>query len=390
MHPRVAFGIQSAVHKSETLQQLVDALDGRAVVIHHDFSQQPDFRIVGPDVHFVPSPAKTGWADWGLVAGIHKTIGYALEHLSFDYLQLLSPVDLPIRPLPDFEAFLAASPAQFHCDAISLADDEMAFMSFAYRVYAIERSMPYRLLWRLWLTYFGSDPETELRGGLAIPLSGRCDSEGKLTLAARAASKATHRIVHHLCQRDPKLARFPAHVGSMWFGASRQGCEHLWERLRDPALLERFRDYFCAGEMLFNTTVALSGMPYDRSNHALSAFVGARPQWLGPEDLDRLETSGKHFARKFPDDPHSPVRRAVLERIGARTALTRAPAAPSDVPPAPPAAEPGDAIPAGAGSVLMETAMEAVSAPELSPPISAAVVGSDDTRLRSSRSLTAR
>ena len=338
MAPRVAFGIQSAVHKPETLQQLVDVLDGRAVVIHHDFTQQPDFKVTGPNVHFVPDPAKTGWADWGLVTGIQKTIDYCLEHLEFDYLQVMSPVDLPIRPIAEFEAFLAHGKEQFHCDAVSLDADEMAFLRFAHRAYAVERSLTYRLLWRLWLAYFGNDPKTELRAGLAIPVAGRRGPDGRPPLAARGAAIASHWIVDRLRRRDPMLTRFPAHVGGMWFGATRRGCEYLSRELRTPDLLRRFRQYFCASEMLFNTAVVMSGLPHGPGNHLVSQYVGARPQWLDLNDLDALEKSDKYFARKFPDDPHAPVRLRLLERIGVRVPGARHldPTAP---PPAPPAAD---------------------------------------------------
>jgi hypothetical protein len=351
MQPRVAFGVQSAVHKPQTLQQLVDVVEGRPVVVHHDFTQQPDFKLTGPNVHFVPDPAKTGWADWGLVAGIQKTIDYCLEHVEFDYLQLMSPVDLPIRPIAEFEAFLAKGQEQFHCDAVSLDADEMAFLSFAYRAYAVERSPTYRLLWRLWLAYFGKHPETELRAGLAIPVAGRCGRDGRLSIAARSAALASHWIVDRLRRHDPMLTRFPAHVGGMWFGATRRGCEYLSRELQNPDLLRRFRQYFCASEMLFNTAVVLSGLPYAPGNHVVSQYVGARPQWLGLDDLDDLEKSGKYFARKFPDDPHAPVRLRLLERIGAKVPGVRGLDTPGG-PPAPPAAEPGDAVPSGAGAMF--------------------------------------
>lgn len=347
MRPRIAFGIQSAVHRADTLDQLVSALGDHRVVVHHDFSQQPDFEVADPRVQFVENPARTGWADWGLILGIQRTIEHCLDHFDFDYFQLLSPVDMPIRPMAEFEAFLVGSQQDFFCDTISLDADEMAFLSFAYRVYALEGSLPYRVLWRLWLAYFGSEPETEGRAGLAIPLTGRTLADGRLAPTARAAAQASRWIVERLRQRDPLLRRYPVHIGGMWFGASRKGCEHLVRQLRDPDFIARFRHYFCAGEMLFNTAVASSGLPSGQGNHAISHYVGARPQWIGVEDLDDLVTSGRFFARKFPDQPDAPVRSRMLERLGLPSQLR---SRPSPLPLAEPApvAEPGDAVPIGA------------------------------------------
>ena len=357
MPVRIAFGIQSAVHRADTLQQLVSTLGGHAVVIHHDFSQQPDFSVTGPNVHFVQDPARTGWADWGLISGIGKTIEHCLEYVDFDYFQLLSPVDMPIRPLSEFEAFVASSGQDFHCDTVSLDTDEMAFMSFAYRAYALQGSLPYRLLWRLWLTYFGSDPETESRAGLAIPVSGRSLEGGRTPATVRFAARASHWMVDYLRGRDPLLARYPLHIGGMWFGASRAGCEYLVECLRDPEFVARFRHYFCAGEMLFNTAVAMSDLPSGQGNHAISQYIGPRPQWIGLDDLDELAATGKYFARKFPDQPEAPVRLEMLTRLGVRP--DEALPSPHDedsepVPVAAPIAEPGDAVPAGALSAPSE------------------------------------
>lgn len=348
MRPRIAFGIQSAVHRSDTLQQLVSALGGHPVVIHHDFSQQPEFDVTGTNVHFVANPAKTGWADWGLISGIAKTIEHCLEKVEFDYFQLLSPVDMPIRPLREFEQYVATAGQAFNCDTVALDHDEMAFQSFAYRAYALQGSLAYRLLWRMWLAHFGPDPETEARAGLAIPVSARChDNNGRIAPVARLAGKASHWVVDQLCRRDPVLARYPLNIGGMWFGASRAGCEYLIEQLRDQAFIARFRHYFCAGEMLFNTAVAMSDLPNGQGNHAISQYIGARPQWIGLDDLDELARTGKFFARKFPDQPDAPVRLEMLRRLGVRRG--GASSIETDAEDAPiPVTEPGDAVPSGA------------------------------------------
>ena len=141
----------------------------------------------------------------------------------------------------------------------------------------------------------------------------------------------------------------------MWFGASRAGCEYLVERLRDPEFVARFRHYFCAGEMLFNTAVAMSNLPSGQGNHAISQYIGARPQWIGLDDLDDLASTGKYFARKFPDQPEAPVRLQMLSRLGVgRGKALPGPHDEGAVPVADPIAEPGDAVPAGALSVPSE------------------------------------
>lgn len=321
MRPRIVFGIQSAVHQAGTLAQLATALDGHAIVVHHDFSQQPEFSVEAPNLVFVEDFVRTGWADWGLTVAIERTLEHALKHLSFDYFQLLSPVDLPIRPIAEFEAWVRQDDADFHNDTIALDDDELAFMTFAYRAFAREGSIPYRALWRAREAFFGASYATTNRAGLSLPLDLPRNAEGRLPLEARAMQALTHLYVRARRSLPRSLVndvRGPVHVGGMWFGASRRGCEVLLEALRDPATVARFKPYFCSGEMLFSTVFRRSGLRVGPTNHIVSPFVGARPEWLRLDDLDWLASSGKYFARKFPDDPDAPVRARILERIGAR------------------------------------------------------------------------
>lgn len=320
MRPRIVFGIQSAVHQASTLAQLAGALDGHRIVVHHDFSQQPDFSVTAPNVAFVDDFVRTGWADWGLTMGIERTLDYALRHYEFDYFQLLSPVDLPIRPIAEFEDWVRQDDADFHNDTISLDEDELTFMTFAYRAFASEGSAAYRLLWQAREAFFGHHYETENRACLSVPLDCRRGENGRPTWTASMMRVLTHSYVA-LRRRLPRFlandVSAPVHMGGMWFGASRKGCEFLVDALRDPVVAARFKPYFCSGEMLFSTVFQRSGLRVGPTNHVVSPFVGARPEWLQLTDLDWLTSTGKFFARKFPDDPEAPVRTRILERIGA-------------------------------------------------------------------------
>ncbi len=323
MRPRIVFGIQSAVHQAGTLAQLASALDGHSIVVHHDFSQQPAFSVEAPNIAFVENYVRTGWADWGLTIAIQRTLEYALERLEFDYFQLLSPVDLPIRPIAEFESWVTQDNADFHNDTISLEDDELAFMTFAYRAFAREGSLGYRALWQVREAYFGSHGATANRAGLSLPIDCRRDADGRPTSTARLMRALTHGYVGFRRALPGWLVNDvggPVYVGGMWFGASRRGCEVLLDALRDPATVARFKPYFCSGEMLFSTVFERSGLRMGPTNHVISPFVGARPEWLQESDLDWLSASGKYFARKFPDDPDAAVRLRMLERIGAVTA----------------------------------------------------------------------
>src|SRR3954447_10256317 len=103
MDTKIVFLVMSAVSKPGTVDQLARALAPHCVLVHHDFSQSPEFPLSAPNVRFVPDPKRTGWGVFGLVEGIFHSFRYALANLEFDYLQLLSPTCLPIKPLRDFE-----------------------------------------------------------------------------------------------------------------------------------------------------------------------------------------------------------------------------------------------------------------------------------------------
>ncbi len=316
MRPSIVFGILSAAHKPETLQQLVESLGDYPVVIHHDFSQQPEFPIDAPNVTFVADYASSGWAAWGLMESISRTIRFCGEHYDYDYLQFLTPVDLPIKNLAQFESMVAANTHDVAVDRLDLSSDELVFMTFAFRAYAAQDSLPYRMLWRIREAYFG-DYKTVVRGGLSIPTAASTSTGGVKSLKARVCLKLTRAYVALVQRFGNDRMRMPMLAGSAWFGASRKACEYLVEQLNDPGIQARFKPLFCAPEMLVSTVFDQSPFVCAPGNHLISEFDGARPLWLEPENFDELKQSDRFFARKFPDDPAAPVRRLVLDHISA-------------------------------------------------------------------------
>lgn len=155
--PRILFLVMSAVTPPETLDQLARSLHPHPVLVHHDFSQSPDFRLRAENTQFVPEPRRTGWGTYGLVQGIFHSMEFADRHLDFDYLQLLSPTCLPIKPLRDFEAHVSGT-ADAHFGAIDLINDVECLMTIAYRAFTPPRTLRHRVLSRLSREYFrGSD-----------------------------------------------------------------------------------------------------------------------------------------------------------------------------------------------------------------------------------------
>jgi hypothetical protein len=326
---RILFGIMSAVQPVETVAALCDAIGvDHPILIHHDFSQQPDFLLKRINVGFVESPVRTGWADWGFTEGILKLVTTALERDDWDYFQLLSPTCLPIRPLRELEAHLAASPGtDYLMDAVDLAAEVRLLMSHGWRAYAKAGHWRHRVLRRMRRWYLGTDAPMANHRGLSFPVRSRVEAGGLTALKARLGLGVTRAAQYglgfnHIFARD-----LHCYAGSTWFGASREGCRYLLEKTAERRLLHYFKGLHMADEMLFPTVFMNSPLKGAPALHHISRFVEARPAWIGLDDLEEVLASGKYFARKFPEDPASEVRTELARRLatGAGASVTAAP-----------------------------------------------------------------
>lgn len=308
---RILFGIMSAVQPAATVGSLVDALGTRhPILIHHDWSQQDEFPLSRPNVSFVQQPARTGWADWGFSQGILRLVSEAVRTQQFDYFQLLSPTCLPVRPIKAFEAHLASTGADFLIDSVALDSDIDVLMSHGWRAYAPAHTLQHRLLRGARRWYFGSDPIVASRSGLAFPVTSMNERPGARALLARIARGLTLQAKNGIGFSHPFTPEFPCFAGSTWFAASRRGCEHLLERAADEALTAGFSRMYMGDEMYFPSIFRNSGLRCAPAVHYIARFVDARPSWFNLTDIPEIRRSGAFFARKFPEDPASPVRAA--------------------------------------------------------------------------------
>jgi hypothetical protein len=313
---RILFGIMSAVQPAATVASLVDALGpDHPVMVHHDWSQQPDFQLRRPNLFYVEQPERTGWANWGFSRGILKLIAEAMARQQFDYFQLLSPTCLPVRPIVEFEAHLAQCGADFLVDSVRLDSDDNVLMSHGWRAFAAADSTRQRILRRARKWYFGTDAAVESRDGLSFPVTSLVEAPGIAGIRARVGRSITLQAARGHGFSHPFSEAFPCYAGSTWFSASRRGCAHLLDRARDEALTAAFARMHMGDEMYFPSVFRNSGLPCAPAVHYIARFVEARPAWFDLSGLDEIRRSGAFFARKFPEDPASPVRLAVREMV---------------------------------------------------------------------------
>lgn len=309
---KIVFVVMSAVARPATVDQLARALAPHPVLVHHDFSQSPHFRLQAPHARFVPKPKRTGWAVFGFSEGVFHSLRHALDHLDFDYLQLLSPTCLPIKPMRQFEQHVCG-PAEAHFDCIDVLRDRDALMSVGYRAFTPEGSLRHRALRRLSRGYFGQAPGRRDEAGVWLR-SGR--GPGVLPWVAQAAVGA---FSHPWIGRHPFDRSLRPYFGSPWLGARRHVVQGLVEQFERPEIRAWFSRLRIADEFLMASLLAPMVQRKGRMNHLIQRYDEAHVGEFAAQDFDTLRDSPAWFARKFPDDALARERLQVLQELAGVT-----------------------------------------------------------------------
>lgn len=111
-------------------------------------------------------------------------------------------------------------------------------------------------------------------------------------------------------------------VGSQWFGASRRTM--IW-LLRARHICETLTNHYqhchIPDESYFQTLMLnakLTGIPlhFHSGNHVLFwDNKGTGPDTLNEQDINRIQASGKFFARKFSLDKNDAMRQNILKHL---------------------------------------------------------------------------
>jgi hypothetical protein len=304
----------SAVNKPEVVDQLARALAPHVVLVHHDFSQTPDFHLTAPNVVWVPDPKRTGWAFFGFVDGIFHSVRYALAHLDFDYLQLLSPTCLPIKPLGEYEEHVSGL-VDAHFDCVDLFQDPDVLMSVGYRALTPEKSLRHRIVRRLSTAYFGSSAGRRDEAGIWLR------SGGGRGIVAAIALLVTRMLSRPAIGRHIFDETFRPYYGTTWFGARRHVIAGMVDQFSRPGVRDYFSRLCIADEFLIPTLLMHLVQSKGPMNHFIQTYHQAHPGSFDDEDLEQLKRVPAYFARKFPDDAAAPIRTKVLDELVGGTAL---------------------------------------------------------------------
>jgi hypothetical protein len=315
MTPGIVFLVMSAVHRSDSIDQLARSLAPHTVLVHHDFAQTPDFTLSSPNVVFVPEPRRTGWASWGFTEAIFHSLNHALAHLEFEYVQVLSPSCLPIKPISRFEAFIRTTDQDAHFGCVDVCGNRDAMMSAGFRAFAPRDSWRYRALFRLSRTYFGLHPGTLDTDGIQLHTGYVVNARGAMTWRSRSALLATLAFRHGRIARHPFDVDNPIFFGAPWFGARRAVVREMCTLFDDRAFTAHFEHVFAADEFILPTMLHRVSRRPGPINHLVNTFEHARPKWLTAEDIVRLRNSPAYFARKFVDSCDDPCRLLTLTEL---------------------------------------------------------------------------
>jgi hypothetical protein len=314
---RIIFGILSSNNTADSVQQIIDAIGpSHTIIIHHDFSKQPEFCVTGEDVYVIEDYVETNWGGWSLVEATICLIEAALTKDEFDYFQLLSDTCLPIRPIHEFVDYLNLMQPDANIDYVSLLDTPAVMMSHGYRAFAAKGTIRDRLLRRLifWDRLDGT--EFQMIAGLLVSTT-----KGPKIPISVLQRTALRLAAHGLGFSHPFTRELKCQAGSQWFGGSRTICQRVLEWTKTNAVaFAYFKNMYIPDEFFFQTVI-LNLRPKNImcSNHYINLFDktnGYRgPAFLELGDFDRLTSSGKFFARKFSKNSEDPLRLKMLHNI---------------------------------------------------------------------------
>lgn len=288
---RIAFGILSSNNTAATIQQIIDAIGpDHTIIIHHDFSKQPEFCVTGDNVYVIENYLQTSWARWSLVDATLLLIETALARGEFDYFQLLSDTCLPIQPIPKFVDYLKTTQPDASLDYISLQDNLTVMMSHGYRAFTVMDSIRYKILRRFKFLYELDRTETQTIGGILVRSTNSTRKKPMFWLQYTVIQLAAHGIGF----THPFGRKLNCYAGSQWFGCSSAMCIKIieWSK-KNTQVVNHFKHMLIPDEFFFQTVI-LNFQPQNivQSNHFVNVFNKEAdyrgPAFLKMDDTDQL------------------------------------------------------------------------------------------------------
>jgi hypothetical protein len=319
----IIFGILSSNNTAEAIQQIVDGIgSNHTVIIHHDFSKQADFQVTGDNFHILEDYLITDWGTWTLVEAVIKLMDQALQMPEWDYFQLLSDTCLPIRPIQEFEHYLATEKPDANISCLSFAEQPDLLLTHGFRAFSAKNTYGHRFLRTL--THFSN----KMRGmdgykmleALTLPVYTNDDKLMVKLFAVKLPKLLFRLAMKGIGFSHPFLGNTQAYVGSQFFGCSREVCKQIQDWMStNKDVVEAIKTLvLIPDEFFFQTVIGNLNLPSRQPTNHLVNFFDSKT-WHGNEfelsDAERLNDSSKFFARKFSKNPDDPMRLKTLQTI---------------------------------------------------------------------------
>lgn len=266
----------------EMMRRLAAQLAGRPVVVHVDAKADlAPFEEI-PGIRLVRDRVAVHWGGFSVVEAMLRVYREALDALGDEQdaaVALLSGSDFPVRPVADFERYVAMVPWSEHIRAVPLIDGDRRLASRIRRRWLFDEIPPRIDGWR-------GRRNALIRRGLSLVIPRRSMRQ---------------------------YAPFTLAASSQWTLLSRPCLEDILTLAHDPGYQKLFRRTLAPDEMFFATLVHSSpwaahtefaGLEerHGRKSTEFTNFHYVDPSlavWLGPADAAKVAASGAFFARKL-------------------------------------------------------------------------------------------
>ena len=326
--PRVAYLITT--HKNPAqIDRLVRAVRRGSphapIVVHHNYEDSyldPELFADLDGVHLVRNERPLEWGDWSLQQRVLDALRWALAHVEFDWLVLVSGQDYPLQPLAAVEEYLRTTPYDAVFAHRPVERGEEAWRRYNFRYYRLPFSL-------------GRAPRAGEKGGSGGG-RGRPGPKDRLarwllhgqslvTLKFMPGGLASRVGVRYW--RTPFGPGLRCYKGAAWLTVRRTALERAIAFVdAHPLLVAHYRRTIIPEESMLQTVLAND--PQVRTLDRTLRFVvwdpagEGSPRVLGMDHLDAVLASGRYFARKF--DPATDAE--VLDRLDEALAAAPGPA----------------------------------------------------------------
>ena len=277
---------------------------GAELLIHHDQFrtrlEASDVKRVSPRANLLSSPTPLGWGDFSVVDMHWRCYDWAVRHLDFDWLVMLSEQDYPVWALERTEKLLGGSDSDAFVEAevVGATPEGAGTLSYNRYFYSYAAAPGATLAHRLpvpWAPAFRKLRQravNRVNRRLGGPVRAETYPDGMPTrFGIRRAS-------------TPFSASFRCWVGKAWFAVSRRAVTEVVSYTRSHPSYRRYCRWTIVPEESATVSIVMNSdglrtTPRNIHFERWSDRYSGHPDVLRRDDLDEIMGSGMPFARKF-------------------------------------------------------------------------------------------